>query len=148
MPSFSILQLCFETWVGYIFFGIQKQLRAIVQLFFSNFFQSFFSDGKFISFQLYLFIKCLIFVILCRSFLFLHDLTQLLQHIEYFLYIELVFYGWDLFELICFLSYHKNLYMIHHDLDFFHDIYNTINELNRTQTHYLSSILNHFNIYF
>ena len=34
-----------------------KLLRAIVTLFFSNFFQSFFSDGKFIPSQLYLFIK-------------------------------------------------------------------------------------------
>ena len=46
-----------------------KTLRGIVWLIFSNFFQSPFSDGKFIPFQLYLFIKGLVFVILCRSFL-------------------------------------------------------------------------------
>ena len=44
-----------------------KTLRAIATLFFSNFFQLFFSDGKFIPSQLYLFIKGLIFVILCGS---------------------------------------------------------------------------------
>ena len=44
-----------------------KTLRAIVTLFFSKFFQSFFSDGKFIPCQLHLFIKGLIFIILCRS---------------------------------------------------------------------------------
>ena len=48
-----------------IFFSflVYKTLRAIVTLFFSDFFQSFFSDGKFIPFQI-----------------FFHDLTRLLQH--------------------------------------------------------------------
>ena len=49
-----------------------KTLRAIVLLFFSRFFWSSFSDGKFIPSQLYLFIKGLIFVILsglCPIFL-------------------------------------------------------------------------------
>ena len=38
-----------------------------------------------------------------------------------------------------FLSNQGNLYMIHHDSDVFYDIYNTINEHNRIQIHYLSS---------
>ena len=46
-----------------------KTLGAVVRLFFSIFFQSSFSNGKFIPAQLYLFIKGLMFVILCRSFL-------------------------------------------------------------------------------
>ena len=42
---------------GYIFsFLAYKTLKAIVKLFFSDFFQSSFSDGKFIRSQLYLFI--------------------------------------------------------------------------------------------
>ena len=38
--------------------------------------------------------------------------------------------------------------MIHHNLDLFYDIYNTINENNQRQTHYLSLIPNYFDIYF
>ena len=39
--------------------------------------------------------------------------------------------------------------MIHHDSDLFYGIYNTINEDNRRQTNYLSSILpNYFDIYY
>ena len=43
-------------------------LGAIVPLFFSNLCQSSFSDGKCVPSHLYLFIKGLIFVILCGSF--------------------------------------------------------------------------------
>ena len=38
--------------------------------------------------------------------------------------------------------------MIHHDWSLFYDIYNTITKHNRRQSHYLSSILNYFDIYF
>ena len=38
--------------------------------------------------------------------------------------------------------------MIHHDLDSFYDIYNAVTEHNQRQTHYLSSIVNFFDIYF
>ena len=117
-------------------------LRAIVTLFFSTFFQSSFSHGKFIPTQLYLFIKDLIFEDL---FLFLHDVTRLLQRIENMCYL---FYWWALLLLFCFLSNQENLYTIHHDSDLFYDIYNTIHEHNRRQTHYFSSILNYFDIYF
>ena len=44
-------------------------LRVIVTLFFSNFFQSTFSDRKFIPSHLYLFIKGLLFVIVSACFL-------------------------------------------------------------------------------
>ena len=38
--------------------------------------------------------------------------------------------------------------MIDHNLDLFYEIYNTINEHNQRQIHYLSSILaNYFDIY-
>ena len=64
-----------------------KTLRTIVTLFFSIFFHSFFSDGEFTPSQSYLFIKDLIFVILCGSFLFLHDLMRLLQRNENICYL-------------------------------------------------------------
>ena len=86
---FSQFELCFETQAGYLS-SFYKTLRAIVILFFSNFFQSFFSDGKLISSELYLFIKGLIFVVLSGFFLFLHDLTRLLQHIESIYYLFLL----------------------------------------------------------
>ena len=46
----------------------------------------------------------------------------------------------------CCLSNQENWYMIHYNSDLFYDIYNTINEHNWRQTHYLSSILNYFDI--
>ena len=54
-----------------IFFHVQhkKTLKGIIRLFFSNFFQISFFGEKFIPSQLYLSVKGLIFVILCRSFL-------------------------------------------------------------------------------
>ena len=38
--------------------------------------------------------------------------------------------------------------MIHHDSNLVYDIYNTITEHNQKQAHYLSSILNYFDICF
>ena len=38
--------------------------------------------------------------------------------------------------------------MIHHDLDLFYDIYNILKEHNRRQTHYVSSIVNCFDMHF
>ena len=35
-----------------------------------------------------------------------------------------------------------------YDLELFYDIDNTVNEHNRVQTHYLSLVLNYFDIYF
>ena len=46
----------------------------------------------------------------------------------------------------CCLSNQENWYMIHYNSDLFYDIYNTINEHNWRQTHYLSLILNYFDI--
>ena len=71
----------------FIFFLAYKALRAIVILYFSNFFQSSFFDAKFIPSQLYLFIDGLIFAIVVDHFLYLHDLTRLLWRIEnYYLF--------------------------------------------------------------
>ena len=38
--------------------------------------------------------------------------------------------------------------MVDHNLDLFYNIYNNITEHNRRQNHYLSSIVNYFDIYF
>ena len=69
ITCFSQLELCFEAQAGYIFsFLVYKTLRAIVRLFFSNFYQIIFFWWMIIPSQLYLFIKSLTFVILWRSF--------------------------------------------------------------------------------
>ena len=85
----------------FFLFLAYKALKAIVTLFFPIFFQSSFSDEKFIPSQLYLFIKSLIFVTLCRSFLFLQDLIRRLQRIEKICYL---FYWRDLLLFFWFLS--------------------------------------------
>ena len=123
-----------------IFFSFlaHETLRATVTLFFSNFFEWSFSDGKFIPSQLYLFIKGLIFVIVCRFFLIS----------SWFKVKKIICYPFLLLKIYDFLSNHENLYMIHHNSDLFSDIYNTINEDNPRQTHYLLSILNYFDINF
>ena len=69
---FSHLKLCFDLYTSLIFsvlYGTNKTLRAIDLLFSSKFFHSFEFDGKSISIQLYWSTKCLIFDILCGSFL-------------------------------------------------------------------------------
>ena len=58
----------------FFIFLVYKTLRAIVTLFFSNIFQSYYCNGNFVPSQLYLFIENLIFVILSKVFLFVHDL--------------------------------------------------------------------------
>ena len=75
-------------------------------------------DGKFISFQLYWFIKGLIFDIL-DDFQYFHGLTQLSQQIEN-IYHHCYF---DLLFVFCFSSNKEYLYT-NHDLDFY-DICNT-----------------------
>ena len=128
---------------GYIVsFSPCKTLRAIVTIFFSNFFQSSFSDGKFTPSHLYLFIKGLIFVVLSEFVLFLNNLTWLLH------YTERIFLSFLLVKFIVafFLPNQENLYMIHHDSKMLYCIYNTINELDRRQIHYFSLILNYLDI--
>ena len=50
--------------------------------------------------------------------------------------------------LFSFLTNQENLYMIQHNSDLFYDIYNTINDHNRRQTHSFSSIFpNYFDFY-
>ena len=123
----------------YFFLFCIKILRAIVTLFFSNFFQSSFSDGKFIPSQLYLFIKGLIFVILCGSFFISLPcnvtVTVYRKHLLSFLLIGFIV-AFFVFYLI------RRIYIWSTTFgNLFYDIYNTITEHNQRQTHYLSSIL-------
>ena len=64
------------------FFKKYKILKAIVGLFFSSIFQSFFPDWYFILFQLYLFLKGLFFDILSIFVLILNNIIWLLRRIE------------------------------------------------------------------
>ena len=104
----------------------------MVTLFFSEFFQSSFSDGKFIPSHLYLFVKGLIFVILSAYW----------KHLLSFLLIGFII-------AFCYLSNQENLYVIRHNSDLFYDIYNRIIKNNQRQTNYLrfqidKSIPNYF----
>ena len=106
-----------------------KTLRAVVRLFFSNFIQSFFSNGKFISSQLYLFIKGVMFVVYWGSF-FISSYFNTTARAYWKHFLSFLLKGFIVFLL----SSQENLYMIHHDSDLFYNIYNTTNEHNWTQT--------------
>ena len=142
MTCFSQFELCCETQAGYIFsFLAYKTLKSIVTYFFSVFFQSSFSDRKSISFQIYLLMKDLIFVILSECF---HISSWFNVTVTAYWRIYHIFYWGDLLLLFCFLSNQENLYMIHYDSDLFSEIYNTIDKHNQRKTHYLSLIPNCF----
>ena len=127
------------------FFLAQKTWRAIVTLFFSTFFWLSLSDGKSILSQLHAFIKALSFVIFCRCFStfywFNATVTAYWKHVLSSLLMRAIVFFF-------FLSNQENTYIINHDSDLLHDIYNTINERNWKQSHNLWSILNYFDIYF
>ena len=140
-------QLFFTVWVMfwnisrvYIFLAY-KTLTTIVTLFFSIFFQSSFSDGKSLSFQLYLLIKGLFFVILCGSLFISSWFNRTVTKTFVIVLNDRIYCHLFIFCPI------KRSIMIHHNLDLFCDIYNTITENNRRQTRYLSSIVNYFDIY-
>ena len=130
-----------------LFFSIQN-IKINCWIIFLKFFLIIFFWQKIYSFpfifiyKLYLLIlfKVSTFVILFESFLmsssFNTFVTAYWKHLSFLLL------------LFCFLSNQENLYMIHHDSDLFYDVYNTKNEHNKRQTHYLLSFLNYFDIYF
>ena len=139
----------FRIWVMFwniskIYFFIFFRIQSIKSNCCITFSQSSFSNGKFIPSQLFLFIKGLIFVILCRSFFisswFNTIVTAYWKHV-----LPSLLTG---FIVAVFVPNQENLYLIHHDLDLFHDIYNRVNKLNQRQTHYLSLIPNWFDVYF
>ena len=98
-----------------------KTLKAILTFFFSSFVQLSFSNEKFISFQLDLFIKGLVFVILSGCFLiwsrFNVTVAVYWKCLLSFLLIGLV----SVFLFIRKSMY--NLYIIHHDSDLFYEIF-------------------------
>ena len=129
----------------YVFFFSIQNIKSNCSITFLKIFPIIFFWWKITPSQLYLLIKGLIFVILCGSFFisswFNVTATAYWKHLLSFLLMGFIVF-------ICFLSNQENLYIIHHDLDLFYDIYNTITRHNWRQTHYLSSILNYFDIYF
>ena len=114
-----------------------KTLREIVTLFFSNFFQSSFSDGQFITFQLFIY-KRLNF---CYSFNIFSYFTKYRKHLLSFLLIGFIV------AFLIFIQSRKSIFDSPR-LKFVYSIYNAITEHNRRQKHYLSWNLNYFNIYF
>ena len=87
----------------------------------------------------------MIFVILCSTFFISSWFNATVR--AYWKH-SLSFYWWNLLVFFfCFSSNQENLYKIHLNLDLFYDIYNTITEHNRRQSHYLSLIPNYFDIY-
>ena len=88
------------------------------------------------SFPVILYMKRLIFVILCRSFFYFLiiwcDCSGILK--------AFIIFWYNILFLFHFLSSQENLYMIHHDSYLFYDIYNTITKHNQRQTRYLSKL--------
>ena len=113
----------------YVFFFSTQTIKGNCYIVSFIFLPIIFSDGTFISSQLYLFINGLISDILCNAFLisacFNAIFTRYWRHFCY------LFYWWCLFLPLYCLSNKENLYMIHHDSNLFYHIYNTINEHNQ-----------------
>ena len=129
----------------YLFFFSMQNINSNCLITFLKFFPIIFFWWKIIPSPLYSFIKDLSLVILSGFFpissWFYATATACCKHL-------LSFYWLNLLLLFCFLSNQENLHMIQHDFDLFYDIYNTINQYNRRQTHYISSITNYFDKYF
>ena len=141
----------FTTWVMFwninkkkkIFLSIQN-IKSNCYIIFLKLFSIIFFCSKMCPFSvIYIFIKGLVFVNLCRLFLisswFNATVAAYRKHLLSFLLMRFI-------VTFCFLSNQENVYLIHHGLDLFYDIYNTINDYNQRQTHYLSSILNYFDV--
>ena len=113
--------------IYFFFFRIQI-IKSNCYIIFLKFSQSSFLGVKCIPSQLYLFIKDLIFVFLCGSFIissqFYATFTAYWKHLLSFLLIGFI-------VAFLFLSSQENLDMIHLDKDLFYDIYNTITEHNQ-----------------
>ena len=120
-------------------FNIQN-INIDCYIIFLKFFRSSFSARKCIPSQLYLFIKCLIFIILCGPFLVFSWFNA-----------TVTAYG------KCFISFVDKIHCCFLVLSPIRTIYiwsttteifNTITEHNKRQNHYLSLIPNYFDIYF
>ena len=147
--------LCFTIWVmfriicriKFFFFSIQN-IENNCYVVFIIFFQIIFIGWKISSFLVVLFMKGLIFVILYISF----SISSWLKATDTAYWKHLLpFLRWDLLLLLLLLlllSNQENLYLYHHILDLFYDIYDRMNEHNRRQSCCLSFIFNYFHIYF
>ena len=112
--------------------GTNKILREVVLLFYSNFFQSFECDGKYISFQLYWSMKGLIFDILWR--LFFNVLMK-----AYWKQLSSLFFGF----IVAFLFF-NHLGQSIYDPPLFKSFFegdNTINQYYQEQSRFLSLVL-------
>ena len=107
--------------IWFFFFSIQN-VKSNCYIIFSQFFPIIFFWWKIYSFPAIFFVKALLFVILCGSFLISSWFSATVT--EYWKNICLI-YWWDL--LLLFLSSQEDLYMTHHDSNLFYDIYNIIN---------------------
>ena len=121
-----------------------RRIYSFFYVIFLKIFPIIFFCWKIIPSQLYLFIKGLTFVILCRFFFisswFNANVGPCWKYLS--------FYWWDLLLLFFLLSNLDYLSMIRHDSDLCYDIYNILTEHNRKQSHYLLSIPNYFDTYF
>ena len=134
VTCFSRFELCFETQAGYIYFFFSKQIvKSNCYFFFLKFFPIIFPN------QIYSFPVIIIY----KRFNFCNFFEDI-----FFISSRFNATVTDGIYFCIFLSNQEKLYMIHHNSDLPYDIYSTTNEHNRRQTHYLSSTLNNFDIYF
>ena len=123
----------------YIFFLTYKTSGAICYIISLSFFSNIFFWWKNYFFSVTFIYKRLQFCnSLQRFFLFLYNLTRLLQYIETIFYLFLLTGIFLLFFSV--LSNQENLAMIHHDWDLFYDIYSTATEHNQRQTQYFHQL--------
>ena len=120
--------------------GTNKILRAIALLFCSNFFQSFESGGKSISFQLYWSVKGLMFGILWGLFAMFSRFNATVK--AYWKQLSSLFCGFIVF--FYFSTIQENLYMIRSISNLLFEGGNTINQFYQEQTRFLSLVNLHF----
>ena len=130
----------------YIFFFSYKILIAIVTLFFSNYFQSSFSDGKFITFHLDLFIIDLYLSInFCYSFSMSSCFCMTCNILNTFI----IFFVDGIY--CCFFVFYplRRIYILFSTVRiyFMTSMIQQINTIKK-KTHYLLLISNYFDIYF
>ena len=130
--------------IYFFFFSIQI-FKSNCYIIVTNFFQSSFSDWNFIRSQLCLSIKRLIFVIFSGSFPIsswvIATVTAYWRHLLSFLLAGFIY------AFVFFIPSGVSVY-IQNNSGLFYDIYNTMNEHNKKQTHYVSLIPNYFWVVF
>ena len=136
-------KLCFDMYASLICLilcGTNKILRAIVLLLWSNFFQSFECDGKYIPLQLCLWIKGSIFDILWGLFSMFWWFNAIVKAY----WKQLSSLSFLFIVALYFSTIQENLYMIHSFSNLRFEGGNTINQYYQKQTCYLSMVLLNF----